>query len=94
MENTTNECVPNCLTGYADNYSRYCVAVCPDDPQSYGDTTDMICINECRFGQFSDNSTNLCVPKCPASPDYYGDPHTGRCALFCTEGSYAQNNSR
>ena len=94
MENSTNYCLASCLTGFADNYSRYCVAQCPDDPEAYGDTTDDICLYACRFGEFSDNSTNLCVVKCPSSPDYYGDPHTGRCVLFCTEGSYAQNDSR
>ncbi len=32
MENTTNECLTGCLTGFADNYSRFCVLTCPDDP--------------------------------------------------------------
>ena len=44
MENSTNECLEECLTGYADNYSRYCVAQCPDDPETYADTTDNICL--------------------------------------------------
>ena len=50
MENSTNYCVASCLTGNADNYSRYCVAVCPDDPESYADQTDNFCTYECRFG--------------------------------------------
>lgn len=32
MENTTNECRQQCLTGFADNYSRFCVLQCPNDP--------------------------------------------------------------
>jgi hypothetical protein len=44
MENTTNECRQQCLTGYADNYSRFCVLQCPDDPESYGDDTYHICV--------------------------------------------------
>jgi hypothetical protein len=97
--NTINQCVTNCPSGFADNYSQWCVAVCPSDPESYGDTHAHICIYSCRFGEFSDNSTNLCVPVCPSnisSPpaDYYGDAVTGRCVLWCTEGTYAQNSSR
>lgn len=32
MENTTNECLEQCLVGFADNFSRYCVLDCPDNP--------------------------------------------------------------
>jgi hypothetical protein len=97
MENTTNQCVQVCITGIADNYSRYCVLKCPDDPETFGDVNDLghkICVYECLGGRFSNNDTNMCDTKCPVAPDFFGDPHLGKCVHFCTEGSYARNDTR
>jgi hypothetical protein len=95
---TINKCSQHCASGFADNFSQWCVDVCPDDPESYGDRHGNICIYSCRFGEFSDNTTNLCVPICPSllsnpPADYFGDAVTGRCVLWCTEGTYAQNDT-
>lgn len=30
--NTINQCMQNCPSGFADNFTRWCVAVCPADP--------------------------------------------------------------
>ena len=44
MENTTNVCMQNCPNNtYADNFSKFCLDVCPDKPESYGDTQLNIC---------------------------------------------------
>lgn len=30
--NTINQCVTRCPSGFADNFSSWCVSVCPSDP--------------------------------------------------------------
>lgn len=32
LNNSINQCVTFCPSGFADNYSQWCVAVCPSDP--------------------------------------------------------------
>jgi hypothetical protein len=47
---TINECTQRCPSGFADNFSQWCVAVCPDDPETYGDTHNDICTYSCIPG--------------------------------------------
>ena len=37
-------------TTFADNFSRFCVVQCPDNPESYGDTQLNLCIYSCLHG--------------------------------------------
>lgn len=51
MENATNVCVQHCPNGtFADNFTSFCVDLCQDNPESYGDTQLNICIYTCLRG--------------------------------------------
>jgi hypothetical protein len=47
-ENSTTQCVVNCITGFADSNSGYCIAVCPNS--WYGDNTHKVCTQSCPPG--------------------------------------------
>jgi hypothetical protein len=68
MENSTEKCEGACLTGFAEPTTRYCVARCFGNPQTYGylGVCHYRCLNASR-NLYADNSTSLCVPTCPIS---------------------------
>jgi hypothetical protein len=95
MENSTKKCQAVCTTGFAEPTTRYCVARCFGNPQTYGylKVCHYRCLNS-SHNLYADNSTNLCVGTCPTSPEYFSDPLTGNCVLFCPDGYFAENGTR
>ena len=89
MENSTKKCSPGCLTGYAEPTSRYCVARCFGNPQTFAYTSTKKCIYRCKdVNLYADNSTNFCVSYSNCSRTVgplgtYSDPISGHCVLFC-----------
>ena len=97
MENSTKRCQTVCTTGYAEPTTRYCVAQCFGNPQTYAYTNDKVCVYKCLTDTrtlFADNSTYMCVATCPSNPSYYSDPLSGNCVLFCPEGYYSEDSGR
>jgi hypothetical protein len=90
MENSTEKCQSQCTTGFAEPTTRYCVARCFGNPQTFGH--NKVCHYSClnsTYNLYADNSTNLCVLPCPASQNYFSDPVTGNCVLWCQDGYFA-----
>jgi hypothetical protein len=49
--------------GYAENRTRVCVDICPDE--SYGDELSRYCVRYCPDQYYALNFTNMCVKQCP-----------------------------
>ena len=69
MENSTKRCQTTCSTGYAEPTTRYCVARCFGNVQTFGYNSicHYTCLNN-SHNLYADNSTNLCVSTCPTQP--------------------------
>lgn len=90
MENSTKRCQATCTTGFAEPTTRYCVARCFGNPQTYG--YQGVCYYSCLNSThtlYADNSTSLCVPQCPSTPNYFSDPLSGNCVLWCPDGYFS-----
>jgi hypothetical protein len=48
MENSTKKCQTGCDTGYAENTTRFCVARCFGNPQTFAHVGDKVCVYECK----------------------------------------------
>lgn len=96
MENSTKKCQPECSTGYAEKTSRYCVARCFGNPQTFAYFDDLACVYSCKaLGLYADNSSNYCVAfdNCSRANNSYSDPISGNCVYFCPEGLYAEDTN-
>lgn len=96
MENSTKRCQPGCDTGFAENTSRFCVAQCFGNPQTFAFTTNRVCLYSCKaLGLYADNSSNFCVAfdNCSRVNNSYSDPISGHCVRFCPEGLYAEDTT-
>jgi hypothetical protein len=95
MENSTKKCQASCTTGFAEPTTRYCVAQCFGNPQTFGylGVCHYRCLNA-SHDLYADNSTNLCQSTCPSLPEYFSDPLSGNCVLFCPDGYFAENATR
>lgn len=67
MDNQTFKCKANCVLGFAELTSRYCVQRCFGAPNTYG-FIDANLVKTCRYNcssattnLYADNRTNLCV---------------------------------
>jgi hypothetical protein len=77
-------CVGNCVNGFADTNSRYCIAVCPTS--WYADTTGMVCTQSCSGGKVPSDISNLCVSTCVANTFKNS---SGICSATCPSGTFA-----
>lgn len=84
---------PSGTKSYGYNFTRKCVATCPDTHFGQVISTIPLCVFVCQNNEFGYPVTNLCVANCPAP--YYGDPTGNRtCVLECLQsGYYALNLS-
>ena len=71
--NTTNLCVLECPTGFADNSTGNCESTCPDP--TFADSLLNKCVRICSGDQLGED--NVCTGMC--SEGLYGNPLTHEC---------------
>ena len=104
----TRRCLPTCSnnTFRLSLTTNLCVAVCPSEPDLYGDTLTHNCTSGCTALQFADPFTRQCTTSClprfmynyrcvEFCPQNYYAKLSGECvtAKFCDSGYYGDNST-